>query len=119
MRTPRQRHGWDAPLLLPGDSQYMTARGQDLEMIAPLQERHGERRARRRQVLAVVEKQQQAFRLQFFTQAVKDRASGVLGYPHRGCHVMRHQRRVHQRAEIDPPDTIRVAFQHRRRDLEG
>ena len=97
----------------------LAAGGEDAQRPARLQQPLGELRARPRQVLAVVQDEQQpAVRHMSFERLGKRSPGGFLDPEHRG-HGLRHQPLVGERCELHEPHAIGVVDERDGRHLEG
>ena len=105
-------NGGSLNILLDLDFQQLAARRQDLDARTRLQQLLRELRTGVRDVLAVVEDQQELPILDMLKQCVRDPAPRLLLDPERRRHRLRHQPRIRERRELDEPYAIGKVVQH-------
>jgi hypothetical protein len=94
------------PGRLPGRAQRLAARGEHREPGAGAQQRVRDLRARRDEVLAVVEHEQHAPRADGAGRPGEGRLAVALGHGQRGRHLMGEERRVAQGGQVGPGDAL-------------
>ena len=101
-----------------GHAQTLAARRENVHVRASLQQLLHQLSARRRQMLAVVENEQQASILHELDQRFGYRTPGLFLDTEDGRHRLRHQPRIGDRRQLDEPDTIGKFVHHVGSDLQ-
>jgi hypothetical protein len=117
-RRRRQRERQHRIHLLARDAQRFAARRDDPDIGRGAKQRIGERRACAHHLLAVVEDQQALPRLQVRAQRVGERLAGLLAHGEHLCRLVRDERRVADRREIEEPDAVGIRIEHVGGDLQ-
>src|SRR5262249_22802790 len=103
----------------PTQAQSRPASRQHLEMRADVQERLGQRGAGVRQMLAVVQNQQQALVSQMLDERLREGAARLFAQSQRGPRLLGNQPLVPQRPQLHQKDAIGELFQQFGGGLQG
>ena len=104
--------------LLARDAQRFAARRDDPDVGRRAQQRVGKRCAGAHHLLAVVEDQQRLPRLQMRAQRVRERLARLLAHGEHLRRLVRDERRIADRREVQEPDAVGIRVEHVGGDLQ-